>query len=54
MYFNHGEWEEDKKSKSCHFYCHPILEHDEYIKSVLGDLCDYIRDNYDMDVFTNI
>ena len=22
MYFNHGEWEEDKKSKSCHFYCH--------------------------------
>lgn len=54
MYFNHGELEEDKKSKSCHFYCHPNLEHDEYIELVLGVLCDYIRDNYDMDVFTRI
>ena len=28
---------------------HPVLKNDEHIISVMNDLCDYIRENYDME-----
>ena len=34
---------------SCMCNIHPVLKNDEHIISVMNDLCDYIRENYDMD-----
>ena len=38
-----------KRAKgSCMCNIHPMLADDEHIKSTLNDLCDYIRENYNM------
>lgn len=34
---------------SCMCNIHPVLKNDEHIISVMNDLCDYIRENYDME-----
>ena len=34
---------------SCTCHIHPVLKNDSYIIEAMNDLCDYIRDNYDME-----
>ncbi len=33
---------------SCMCNIHPCLKDDEHIKTTIQELCDYIRENYDM------
>lgn len=33
---------------SCMLHMHPLLTDDEYIKEYMRELCDYIREHYDM------
>lgn len=42
-YFKYGE------KDSCTISIHPTLKNDKYIKHLLNDLVDYIRENYDME-----
>lgn len=34
---------------SCMCNIHPCLKDDEHIKTTMQELCDYIRENYDME-----
>lgn len=47
--FNMKKFKENGVKGSCMCNIHPMLADDEYIKSTLNDLCDYIRENYDME-----
>lgn len=42
------------KKDSCMFYVHSDIANDEFVKSKLQEVVDYIRDNYDLDIFTRI
>lgn len=42
------KFKESGAKGSCMCNIHPILADDEHIKSTLNDLCDYIRENYNM------
>ena len=46
--FNMKKFKENGAKGSCMCNIHPMLADDEHIKSVLNDLCDYIRENYNM------
>lgn len=46
--FNMKKFKESGAKGSCMCHSHPILADDEHIKTVLNDLCDYIRENYNM------
>ena len=46
--FNMKKFKESGAKDSCMCNIHPILANDEHIKSTLNDLCDYIRENYNM------
>lgn len=52
--FNYRKYKAEGKKNSCTFYCHPDIVNDEYVKEKLSDVVDYVRDNYDLDVFTRI
>lgn len=54
MVFNYRKYKQDGKSGSCTFYAHPDIARDEFVKSKLQEVVDYIRDNYDLDIFTKI
>ena len=47
--FNMKLFKEDGAKGSCMCVIHPILKDDEHIKTTLDELCDYIRENYDME-----
>ena len=47
--FNMKKFKQSDAKGSCMCHRHPILANDEHIKTVLDDLCDYIRENYDME-----
>lgn len=47
--FNHKQYKKEEKENSCMVKAHPIIGNDKHIKKELGNLIDYIRDNYDMD-----
>lgn len=53
--FNYQKFLKDgaKDSCLCHFM-HPDLRNDERLLQMIGDVIDYIRDNYDMKKFTEI
>lgn len=36
---------------SCMCHIHPCLKNDEHIIKTLNGLCDYVRENYDMEKF---
>ena len=38
----------------CTFYAHPEIAQDEFVKEKLCEVVDYIRDNYDLDIFTRV
>ena len=46
--FNMKKFKENGVKGSCMCNIHPMLADDEHIKSTLNDLCDYIRENYNM------
>lgn len=46
--FNLNKYNEYGAKDSCSVKIHPELKNDQYIKEVLSDLIDYIRDVYDM------
>ncbi len=54
MAFNYRRYKADGKKDSCMFYAHPNIANDEFVKSKLQEVVDYIRDNYDLDIFTKI
>lgn len=54
MAFNYRKYKADGKKDSCMFYSHPDIANDEFVKGKLQEVVDYIRDNYDLDIFTKI
>lgn len=54
MTFNYRKYKADGKKDSCMFYAHPDIAKDEFVKEKLCEVVDYIRDNYDLDIFTKI
>lgn len=54
MTFNYRKYKTDGKKDSCMFYAHPDIANDEFVKSKLQEVVDYVRDNYDLDIFTKI
>ena len=54
MTFNYRKYKADGKKDSCMFYAHTDIASDEFVKSKLQEDVDYIRDNYDLDIFTKI
>lgn len=55
MVFDYQKFRENGKDKSCVLYAiHPDIVTDEFLKGKLQECVDYIRDNYDMERFTEI
>lgn len=55
MVFDYQKFRENGKGKSCVLYAiHPDIVTDEFLKGKLQECVDYIRDNYDMERFTEI
>lgn len=55
MTFNYKKYKEFGKENSCMLYTlHPYIARDEFLKENLQKCVDYIRDNYDMEIFTKI
>lgn len=54
MTFDYRKYKADGKKDSCIMYSHPNIANDEFVKSKLQEVVDYIRDNYDLDIFTKI
>ena len=54
MTFNYRKYKADGKKDSCMFHTHPDIAKDEFVKSKLQEVVNYIRDNYDLDIFTKI
>ena len=46
--FNMKLFKEKCAKGSCMCVIHPVLKDDDHIKTTLNELCDYIRENYDM------
>jgi hypothetical protein len=49
LYFNEPHYKKYGKKDSCICTFHPILKNDEHLRETMMGLCDYIRDNYDME-----
>ena len=47
--FNMKKFNRDGAKNSCMCSIHPVLKDDEYIIKSLNGLCDYIRENYNME-----
>ena len=54
MTFNYHKYKVQGKKDSCLFYSHSDIANDEFVKGKLQEVVDYIRDNYDLDIFTKI
>lgn len=54
MTFDYRKYKTQGKKDSCMFYAHPDIANDEFVKNKLQEVVDYIRDNYDLDIFTKI
>lgn len=54
MTFNYRKYKTQGKKDSCMLYSHPDIANDEFVKNKLQEVVDYIRDNYDLDIFTRI
>ena len=47
--FNWKLFKKNGAKCSCMCNIHPCLNDDEHIKTTIQELCDYIRENYDME-----
>lgn len=55
MTFDWEKFQKDGKENSCMLYIlHPDIANDLVLRKKLCDCVDYIRDNYDMEIFTKI
>lgn len=55
MTFDWEKFQKDGKENSCMLYIlHPDIANDLVLRKKLCDCVDYIRDNYDMGMFTKI
>lgn len=54
MAFDYKKFKAEGKKDSCMLHIHPELVEDSFIKGKLQEVVDYVRDNYDMDIFTKI
>jgi len=55
MTFDWKKFHKDGKENSCMLYIlHPDIANDPFLKEKLSECVDYIRDNYDMEIFTKI
>lgn len=55
MMFNWRKFQKDGKEESCLLYAlHPDIAKDTFLREKLQECVDYIRDNYDMEMFTKI
>ena len=55
MTFDWKKFQKDGKEGSCLLYAlHPDITKDQFLKKKLSECVDYIRDNYDMEMFTKI
>ena len=55
MTFDWKKFQEDGKKGSCLLYAlHPDIAKNQFLKEKLSECVDYIRDNYDMEMFTKI
>lgn len=54
MTFDYRKYKSQGKKDSCVFYAYPNIAQDEFVKEKLCEVVDYIRDNYDLDIFTKI
>lgn len=54
MTFDYRKYKSQGKKDSCMFYAHPNIANDEFVMGKLQEVVDYIRDNYDLDIFTKI
>ena len=53
MTFDWNKFQKGGKENSCMLYTlHPDIAKDEFLKEKLSECVDYIRDNYDMEMFT--
>ena len=54
MTFDLKKFQKDGKKDSCMLAIHPDIANDPFLKEKLSKCVDYIRDNYDMEIFTKI
>lgn len=55
MMFDYQKFKKYGKEGSCTLYAlHPDIKDDEFLKEKLCECVDYIRENYDMEIFTRI
>lgn len=54
MTFDWAKFQKDGKKNSCLIHIHPDIANDLVLRRKLCDCVDYIRDNYDMEIFTKI
>lgn len=55
MTFNWRKFQKSGKENSCMLYTlHPDIAKDQFLKEKLSECVDYIRDNYDMEIFTKL
>lgn len=54
MTFDWKKFQKDGKKDSCILNIHPDIANDPFLKEKLSECVDYIRDNYDMEMFTKI
>lgn len=55
MTFDWKKFQKDGKENSCMLYIlHPDIAKDQFLKEKLSECVDYIRDNYDMEIFTKL
>ena len=55
MTFNWRKFQKEGREGSCIMYTiHPDIANDQFVREKLSECVDYIRDNYDMEIFTKI
>ena len=55
MTFDWKKFHKDGKENSCMLYIlHSDIAKDQFLKKKLSECVDYIRDNYDMEIFTKL
>lgn len=54
MTFDWKKFQKGGKKDSCILNIHPDIANDPFLKEKLSECSDYIRDNYDMEIFTKI
>ena len=54
MTFDWKKFQKDGKKDSCIMYIHTYIAKDPILKEKLSECVDYIRDNYNMEIFTKI